>query len=318
MSRRLELLIQTELKNKKHSLNCGCLTNHREYFKGRNFEGVEILSAWGRWLESKPYDEHLRLTPFWQNRLGLLQTNKLHHRRCSTPQCSSIEDVLASSCQDCLRLRLEAWAGATEYDYFEFECCMRVTWGSVRHLILCIWQRYRGAALRLMSYWEKIQPLANWLWVRAIPPYMFLFVVLRLVPSSRSLVAICLLVHWKFMEGWNRWTYENRLAKESGVILNAKPPRTPQPKTLSKPLTEPVASGSKRRSGSLNKPVNASSHPDEFTTPKTPEPPRGSRAATLSPSLMLTEDRAFKMAGKESNKTRGKRRKSGTDITTVT
>ncbi|KAA8645071.1 GIY-YIG nuclease family protein [Aspergillus tanneri] len=160
---RLESLAQAELTNMKYSFDCKCFTVHREYFTGQNHEALEIVASWFSWLKHNPYDEAFRLSPFWTDRLDLLGGDAFSHLRCPSAQCHSNEDIGGSSCQACLRIRLKAWIYVTDFDYFKYECRMRVGRESIRKAMYWMWPYFGDRMLILIDGWENIEFLVNFL-----------------------------------------------------------------------------------------------------------------------------------------------------------
>lgn len=307
--------MQVELGNLNCSFDCRCNTKHREYFKTTKAEAKEVLDFWGGWLKSKPYDNRFQLLPFWQDRLRLLGGDELEHDRCSSPECQSSTDLLASLCQACLRLRLVAWVKVTPFDLFEYECRTKIPSKPIRQLILKQWPHRADVMMTLLALWGALS-------ARRTHSYLLLFVALDIIPRvpsgfSAPYAVMCLVAHWWFAKGYNELADLDQPAKES---TDRKPtggaPKTPQKEVIAESVEMSENFGSRKtRSVSIGAAIDVSSRHDAETPSKMVDRSAmfRTRAHTLSPNSART--RAVDLAGKKIKQIRTKRRKSDLDIT---
>lgn len=328
-SSRLESLAQAELSNLKHSFECRCCTAHKEFFTGTNHDGLETLTRWSSWLERNPYDERFELSPFWRDRLRLLG-NASSHSRCPSTKCRSTEDIGASSCQACLRLGLKAWIDVTDYDYFEYECRMRVGWKLIRQATCCMWPLFGNRMLILIDGWEKISRLATFLWAPTTHLRFLLLLVLSLVLRCLNSVSVeSILCYILFsIIAYSRVMGElKKKLEDTRLTMDTIKPRTPRQKTPRKAsispgpeiVLNPVESieipdkqpRSKNRSASINGPIDSSDIPGGYRSDhNSQEMSEVSKTDPNSPSPFLSPDHATRTVRKGGLKADRKRRKS--------
>ncbi|RHZ67885.1 hypothetical protein CDV55_107851 [Aspergillus turcosus] len=326
---RLESLALAELTNMKYSFDCRCSTSHREYFRGSVDEGLEILNCWSSWLQRNPnpYGEELQLSPFWTDRLRLLRDKTFSHSRCPNTKCRSA-DIRSSTCQACLRLRLKAWTDVTDFDYFEYECRMRVGWKFLRQVMLWMWRLFGDHLLILIHGWEKVKSLATLLWA-PVTHLHFLLLLLwclsRVPPESINSIIFygiaCPLSYWRIMKELTNTPFYSQFGKVQKIppargkkatteASNSPRPETP-PEIFSGPETpheqEPP---SRKRSVSVHEPLNDSRNPRGHESATTAhEMSETPTAEDNGPKPFLTPDRATRTVTR-SPRASAKRRKS--------
>ncbi|GIJ92666.1 hypothetical protein Asppvi_001944 [Aspergillus pseudoviridinutans] len=326
---RLESLAHAELANMRYSFECPCRTPHKEYFTGRVQEALEILNFWSSWLQCNPYDEQLQLSPFWKDRLRLLGGKALSHPRCPNIECRSAADIGSSSCQACLRLRLKAWADVTEFDYFEFECRMRIGWGFLRQVIHLMWPRFGSRSFILIEGCEKMKRIAAFLWAPTTHLRFLLLLIFWLWHSSNApresilyYGILCFFAYWRITTELDNTPSDSQLTKvqpisrapgkKANISASNSPGTKIFPNTASEPeMPDEKGPPSKSRSVSVNEPINMSSITRGYRcATAVHEMSETSKAEHNGAKPFLTPDRATRTVGKTSPKAGAKRRKS--------
>ncbi|GFF64784.1 hypothetical protein IFM61392_07128 [Aspergillus lentulus] len=318
---RLESLALAELANVKYSFDCFCGTPHKEYFTGRVEEALEILNCWSSWLEGNPYDEDLQLLPFWRDRLRLLGGKAFSHPRCPSIECRSARDIGSSSCQACLRLRLKAWTDVTDFDYFEYECRMKIGWGFLRQVISLMWLLFGNSTFILIDGCVRTKHLTAFLWAPTTHLHLLLVLMLQLWLSSNapreSIVyyAIpCFLAYCRITSELDDTLKVQTIPQSPRKKATRRASNSPGRKILSEVVSETETPDeqqppSKRRSVSIHGSDDISNTPrGQQSAPSLPgmsEIPNHN-----GPKPFLTPDRAKRTVGKSSPKAGTKRRKS--------
>ncbi|PKX88933.1 GIY-YIG nuclease family protein [Aspergillus novofumigatus IBT 16806] len=318
---RLESLAHAELANVKYLFDCSCGTPHREYFTGRVKEALEILNCWSDWLQGNPYDEDLQLSPFWKDRLRLLGGKAFRHPRCPSTQCRSARDIGSSSCQACLRLRLKAWTQVTDFDYFEYECHMRIRWEFLRQVMSLMWLALGNRTLILVDVCERMKRLTAFLWAPTTLLHLLLLLMLQLWLSSNApwesilyYAMPCFFAHWRITSELSDTLKAQTIPQSPRKKATRRASNSPGHKILTEIVSEREMPDeheppSKKRSVSIHGANDISNTPrGHQSAPNLPE--MSEIPNHNGPKPFLTPERAKRTVGKSSPKAGTKRRKS--------
>ncbi|KAI9925268.1 hypothetical protein ASPWEDRAFT_32437 [Aspergillus wentii DTO 134E9] len=270
----LEKIAHTELTNLKYNFECLCGTAHKEYFLGEKDMGLDVLRFWARWMkEHSPYDENINLSPFWAERLKILGGEGFdnHRYRCPKAECQDAAEVRTSSCQACLRLRLQAWTEPTRWDKFYYE-------------LLCIWRNV--AFIWTFICDPKVHLVALFVYSVAMP------IVALLITWERASILIFLPPFITFFRLWKTLSLFEKSQSARGPTKPQTPGRQSTRKVSVSPtpaklevLSDQDMSPSITRSRSISELID--DVPETQNTPKSSTP--GASKTEMDPKFLTPE-----------------------------
>ncbi|KAB8238406.1 T5orf172 domain-containing protein [Aspergillus alliaceus] len=144
--KRLERLVQAELRNMGYRFRCYCHAKHQEYFWGDREVASEMLVSWSRWLrEQEPYDDEGRLKDFWVDRLNIVLQYPLSSFTCMATECAKRISG-TSHCPDCVRAGWKTFMAPSLEDHFDYFCRMHVPYSWDRCILEPFYMRTPSAA----------------------------------------------------------------------------------------------------------------------------------------------------------------------------
>lgn len=145
--KRLERLVQAELKNLNYRFRCYYRpAKHQKFFWGDREVASEMLVSWSRWLrEQEPYDDEGRLKDFWVDRLDIALQYPLSSFTCMATECAK-RIPGTGHCPDCVRAGWQTFMTPSLEDHFDYFCRMHVPYSWDRCILEPFYMRTPSAA----------------------------------------------------------------------------------------------------------------------------------------------------------------------------